>query len=198
MRKGFAPILIVVALLSILVIVFFGLRYYAKTHNTWVGENTPILTQDQTLPPQATPTPFDETANWKTYTNVQYRFLIKYPETLIPNVLGNASELFTIPITGNDRIEIETIGLIEPFDLNDEMNNDLQRRGDPKKINFHNKPAVLTKYTVKQAPKPPVIPYMAVFVYLEDKKSKIVLGYYGDESNELLFNQILSTFKFLD
>lgn len=136
-------------------------------------------------------------ANWKTYTNTQYGFLIKYPETLVPTVFGNASELFTIPITENDRIEIETIGSIEPFDLNDEMNNDLQRRGDPEKINFHNKPAVLTRYTVKQTPKPPVIPYMAVFVYLEDKKSKIVLGYYGDGSNELLFNQILSTFKFI-
>ena len=82
MRKGFAPILVVLGLISILVIVFFGLKYYVKTHSIPIDENTPILAQEQTLPPETSPIPFDETASWKTYRNEKLGLSFKYPQSL--------------------------------------------------------------------------------------------------------------------
>jgi len=113
MRKGFAPILIVLGLISIIVIVFFGLRYYAKTHSISIDQNTSILTQGQTLPPQTTPTPFVETVNWKTYQNIKGKYSLRYPNgwgtEKCPSGFGNPSDT-EVYICSNERF-----GDVEPI-----------------------------------------------------------------------------------
>ncbi|MBM3282827.1 hypothetical protein FJY90_01110 [Candidatus Gottesmanbacteria bacterium] len=43
----------------------------------------PVATSTPILPPETTPLP-DETADWKTYTNIQYGFEFRYPNYLSP------------------------------------------------------------------------------------------------------------------
>ncbi len=81
-KKGFAPILIILTLIAIIVIAFVGLKYSINSHNSFTRENMIPLTQDQTLLPTTSPTPLDETTNWKTYTNKNLGFLVKYPDKI--------------------------------------------------------------------------------------------------------------------
>ena len=77
-QKSFANIVLV-----IVVVVFLGaVGYFA-----FVKKSEPIAQQQtptQTTNPTKTPTssPKDETANWKTYTNIQYGFEFRYPMEL--------------------------------------------------------------------------------------------------------------------
>jgi hypothetical protein len=71
MQKGFAPILLLVGIIVIALI--GGGVYYLGTKNT----STPAQNQIA-----ATPTPShlkEPASNWKTYTNTQYGYSIKYP-----------------------------------------------------------------------------------------------------------------------
>lgn len=44
-------------------------------------KNSPTLVENKAVT-QLSPTPVDQTANWKTYTNVKYGYSVKYPSTL--------------------------------------------------------------------------------------------------------------------
>ncbi len=77
-QKGFANIALVV-----LVIVLAGAVGYfvlfKKSPEVAQKTNTPTLTPTQTK--TQNPTPKDEIMNWKIYTNTQYGFEVRYPDT---------------------------------------------------------------------------------------------------------------------
>lgn len=83
-QKGFAPFLILVAILVVSGLVV-GAYYFAKSQSAKsevTPSPNPVVTSKT---PQSTPlpSPTDEIANWKTYTNSKYRFSFKYPSQWI-------------------------------------------------------------------------------------------------------------------
>ncbi len=147
--------------------------------------------------PSPTPTPIlDETANWKTYTNQKYGYLVKYPPdwkytetddpglgdgplsytTFIPtNIPPKDSQTFTIIIDRKNWTEYKkgavSIGGFKPFNFNGTNALIFDQPGYDKQISF-NSPS----------------------------QNTIIIGYSGDlgEKNMKITDQILSTFKFLD
>src|SRR2546423_1560041 len=72
-QKGFSPVFVILAV----VVIIAGGAYYLGTH-----QNTAPATVSQRSDkpaPTKTVSPLDQTANWKTYTNSKYGFLIRYP-----------------------------------------------------------------------------------------------------------------------
>lgn len=63
------------------IIAIVGLTFYAlgKSNTSFISAPKPTSTS-VVQPTSAS----DETANWKTYTNMKYRFRFKYPQTLTP------------------------------------------------------------------------------------------------------------------
>ncbi|MDD2822705.1 MAG: hypothetical protein PHQ59_01355 [Candidatus Daviesbacteria bacterium] len=80
-EKGFAPIIIILGIVLFLGIVG-GVYYFSKNSSSAIKNN-----------PVNTPTPtatlkVDETTNWKTYTNTEYGYSIKYPENISLEEMG--------------------------------------------------------------------------------------------------------------
>lgn len=74
MKKGFAPIIILLGI-TIIAVLVGGVLVYTNYSNN-----------QSKLNPQPTPTSTsDETANWKTYTNKKYGFSFKYPSNWVEN-----------------------------------------------------------------------------------------------------------------
>lgn len=75
-QKGFAPIIILV-LIALAVVGYFGYKNYWPKLQTLVVSPTPTATDDPT-------------ANWKTYTNTAYGFSFKYPSDLKVEQMGTS------------------------------------------------------------------------------------------------------------
>ena len=78
MKKGFAPVLIIILVILTLVAAVIGLRFYDQKYNNWKEEGPPILTKDH-LASLPSPTTQDQTANWKTYKSDKSGWQISYP-----------------------------------------------------------------------------------------------------------------------
>ena len=81
-QKGFANI----ALIFLVIVLAGAVGYFVlfkKSPEVAQQTNTPTPTptQTKTQNPTPAPTPKDETENWKTYTNTQYGFEVRYPDT---------------------------------------------------------------------------------------------------------------------
>ncbi len=75
-QKGFANIILVI----VIVVLIGAVGYFAfvKKSEPVAQQSTPTPTQMNT-PVSPTPTPKDETANWKIYNNTRYSYTVKYP-----------------------------------------------------------------------------------------------------------------------
>jgi len=155
---------------------------------TNVIPTTPPPTNNQIITP-------DQTADWKTYINTDYGYQLNYPEILNTEIPDNAPQVFIISFAEkqDEYLEIEVTS-ISSLGLNQEIEFDMQRL-NASKATFQNKPAVSIRPARNIYPGEP---FKAMFIYLENKRFKIELGYYGNGTNEELFNQILSTFKFTE
>lgn len=88
-QKGFAPILIALGVILILGVVS-GAYYFGKSQSVKPTIQNSVVTS-QTPQPTPSPTP-DAIANWRTYTNTQYKFTLSYPEdweSQVPEVSTN-------------------------------------------------------------------------------------------------------------
>lgn len=72
-QRGFAPVLIVLAIAILVVAGYFGYKYFKSNFQI-----IPVSTPTPLFTPKTTP---DSTANWKTYTNTVENFTFKYPVT---------------------------------------------------------------------------------------------------------------------
>ena len=81
-QKGFANIVLVI----VIVVLVGAVGYFAfvkKMEPVTQQPTSPATTQTST-PQQPSPTPINETANWKTYKNDTYSFEVKYPPDYYP------------------------------------------------------------------------------------------------------------------
>ena len=146
----------------------------------------------------------DETADWKTYRNEEYGFEFKYPENLNTEIPYNAPGLFIIYFVEErregvetERVEIGTLGPAKPFNLTEEINFNL-KRANATRTEFKNKQAVLWGSYGQSELEFPGVPFKGLLVYLDSEGRRIKIGYFGDGHNEAPYNQILSTFRFLE
>lgn len=88
-QKGFANIILVLVIVALVGVV--GYFVLVKKSEPVAQRTTPISTQTKT--PASTPTPKDETANWKTYTSDKDHFSFKYPPNWSLNKeIGDSSD----------------------------------------------------------------------------------------------------------
>lgn len=89
MQKGFAPILILVGILIIMVVAG-GAFYFGRQTTPKPQTQNPVVTST----PQPSPSP-DETSNWKTYTNTKNGYSFKYPSDWSISGIGPGGAEYT-------------------------------------------------------------------------------------------------------
>lgn len=123
-KNEFATILIIVVVCAIL---FGAIGYVIGNKKTTTPEVPvePTITDDQTSPVVDETATADVTANWKTYTNDQFGFSIKYPSDYTGNIASGYSE--------NDGVTIDspsTGGYEQPHLVNVEAQKSSQNFDD--------------------------------------------------------------------
>lgn len=81
MQKGLATILIVLILAGAIALAT-GAYYLGTRRSETLQERVDKQNPNFSPTTKPTPTNVDETANWKTYTNIKYGYLIKYPSEI--------------------------------------------------------------------------------------------------------------------
>ena len=194
---------------SILLIITFGLIAYLIFQNQKL--------QKQVLNPQISPTiqtpsptpktvssisiPSDETANWKTYENNYWKITFRYPETLFKPCPNYTTEKEGIRFWGphficpNGHDVLYKIGFV---------GYDPGKYIEPKKpsssetIAVDGKQAQKKTYIYDESDGPLSSLKQSVEIVFNLSNGTVVLQQLGDNINEQkLFDQILSTFKFL-
>mgnify|MGYP001592004221 CR=1 FL=1 len=105
--KGFATIPLIIIIVVIAGAVGYFVLMNKSTPITQQPMPTPATTQIKTSTPK--PTPKDETANWKTYSNDRYRYTLKYPNNWYTDTTYSEND-FTQrgPLEDNDLIGGDT------------------------------------------------------------------------------------------
>lgn len=89
-KKGFTPLLIVITLATALVGGYFLFTNYSDLSRVKSRDNRTKITQPQ---PTTQPSPTsDEIANWKTYTDKAFNYSIKYPDNWETYAYGKKPE----------------------------------------------------------------------------------------------------------
>jgi len=170
--------------------------------------------------PVLSPTPItDPAANWKTYKNEKYSYSIKYPPTAEVKISkgdDNVS-IYLFGLSTADRNVQESISFDISVNENEELNitnlDDLVERRSQhvtfikkEKLLLGNQPAI--KYTLKEhyegKDTPEVSRTVGLYLLRNDLLYNLVVNYSGinsfnhEEFVEKIFDQILSTFKFLN
>jgi len=173
-RQGFTPILIVLIIAILGVAGYFSYKIYKSPIQ-------PATQPTTSLVPSATP---DITANWKTYTNNQYGFELKYPQgDKVEEIKDPGIHYFSIP-----HLDQGTDINFYPSDSNFKINKSFVDTDILKQenIKFNNLPA---KHITVNGPNGLQIEYLLV----GQNQKYLIISYFEADN---LSSQILSTFKF--
>lgn len=192
-QKGLAPIIIILIVVAILAggILAWQCGWISKTP-------TPTPTSTPTPTPTPTSTP-DETADWKTYTNEEYGFEVKYPDSWIidEKTYNTVKPLYVLSLSNKQkfktgRIEIDIQSTTYPSILSWAKEAHGPHGLQEVKVG---KEEILGQQFIEKKKiftgllKNNFLYQIILFGEIEEpKKSEI----------ETVYNQILSTFKFLD
>ncbi len=200
MQKGFAPILIIL----LIALAVGGYSIYSNYLNNQT-KPTPQPTTHST--PQPSPSPADEIANWKTYTNTKYGFSLKYPPTYIlldsgvgtPCIVSSQDKLnnslsqgICINVSLADiytNYEQASMLLIQNYEKDNTGKIPQHKIEEPDKITIIKGP-----YSFPEAKLENVYERTTYWKY---KGGAVTAGYHNVNKNEAdIYDQILSTFKF--
>ncbi len=176
----------------------FGQKKIAKVQPYLVPTSIP----QPTVPP-------DATATWKTYTDTKYGFEFKYPTDWLINEVNSDGQLEIIPPIRNEKSTGEIVFLIIPKEKNVSINTFLSESnpitgGKNSDVYKVEKEFVVNGNKVVFA-RGGCCGWFGKHALVEDKNGKYSLDIVLKDPllskpivNENIFNQILSTFKFLD
>ena len=212
MHKGFAPILFLIGTIILIIVVAGSYFYYQKNISSSVKNSAKnadaqmIVYEDQLTPTSTPSSPPDETANWEKYTNKELKFEFKRPPNWSEpqSEYGAPSFPFTFGYTsGNNPIDAKdvnktywiTVGFISQSQLsvmgitycganpNDSPRCQKTQIGNVSSEIDWGTPEDKTAYVSIPHSNGGIVTFQLNPVNTESKKT---------------FNQILSTFKFLD
>jgi len=212
-----APSKIFITVLCAVLLLMIGIGSYVLGIRK---SQTAIQNQQPTIP-QSSPTPIsDDTANWKTYTNTDYGYELQYPPTWkieIPsNTSGIGKESVFVNLISDTRIVHEKIGN-PPYSVGISIYDNSENKSITeidKQVNTNityqeetiNAMKAYRIARLSQQFDDLKIYYQRVYLKTKDKNyvSMSFAPFNPDkplanqESQYKIFNQILSTFKFLD
>lgn len=194
-QRGFVPIFILIGV--VIITVLFGAYFSGKL------PIKPSITQTQvSVTPTAQPARLDETANWKTYTDTENRFTLKYPLewSVEENTNSNSwkSADYKVSNTGNIVSGQEIVLFVDQNptgkSIKDWWGTDNTDYIVSNKISFNTDGYNSIKYNLSA-------PGGAVYGVLIDKSGEVFRfeAYATTEKTPSIIkilNQILSTFKF--
>jgi len=178
-QKGFAPIIILVLIIALAAVGYFGYKnYWPKIQKIVVYSPAPSVTADPTT-------------NWKTYTNTKYLYSLKYPASFTTGLQSaGAGNKEADPTTRN--LFIYKSDASEPY-IERYINLEI----------FQVKPTydkkMVTQTTLdNQTVEKIVIPGAKFDIYSAQVGTKDFIEIYvsNDPTRKEVANQILSTFKF--
>jgi len=160
-----------------------------KVNNDWkvMMYCKPLLSVEEPTTKVEKPTPKDETADWKTFKNERNKFEIKYPKNLTVESIE--------PTTPPDFYEFKHIGIsITVGGMNWETANGVIEQA----IDGKSESVSISGFTgIKREGKFIEGGFEVEMVILEGPK-KTVFQFFTVKENEKTFDQMLSTFRFLD
>ena len=214
MRRGFAPIIIIALVAAFLIGIGATVGYFQSKSNPRLPGEGDYIFPDTNTNPAASPVP-NETANpdliganWKTYTNKKLQFSVKLP-TDLPNPRENI-------LSTRTEIEFGTVLVINVGVFYDQEKQRglnylevAQTQGSSKKqpetTTINDYKAAYLKMRQEDMDPPPVASFNFVSI---EKGNEIYSIYYeignyqtskeNQERKQKDFDQILSTFKFLE
>jgi hypothetical protein len=190
--KGFAPILIILVIVAVVIVGYFVYRNYRSTTQPIIQPTASVVTL--ATPVQVTqstsPTPSDatnSTANWKTYINSQYKFSFKYPNTYTTEMTNYTGFLTTISLIDPKYGEMYIVGLSDTGQ--ESVGCDSRCKITTIKVDGYD--AVDYGLPEVQNPAQQIVQFSRNGLYFQFQ--------FPDDENQTeldTFNQILSTFKF--
>lgn len=198
-QKGLAPVVIVVLIAALAV----GGYLIYKLPRTAVPPPTPQTTPMSSPTPNPSPAPADagETTNWKTYTDSQIGYSIKYPQEII--LPRSNCDTFVLPASEGERIRVQNqkrSGMELAFKIEGlefavcEMANE-QRLTPEQFAKIHSPESQFTPMSLDN--QSGVTAYTEIFINSPQNKILRIWYRYSRREDKLIVDQILSTFKFL-
>lgn len=209
-EKGFAPIIIIL----IIVVVVAASFYIGLSTGKKIGiaeqlvdtvNDTPQSTNSSSSPSMA-----DETTNWKTYTNTELGFSVRYPENVMeyyfPGNSGSYIE-FSLPdvehpyLSGQNN-KIEVMWSSNPELTSQEYNDILIQQ---QKDRTPNSTFIRSSYTIDNKNGELIIEkrdldtelrYLSIQTTKNNLEFRVMYKTESKEKTVKLFDKILSTFKF--
>ncbi len=206
MRRGLAPILVLLVIAAI-----GGVYYFGKSQSAKPQSPNPVITS-----------PFDKTVNWKTYGNSQGKYTLKYPSDwglrdIGVNLFPKEDQAALISYTAfskvyKDNPDLRTDTLETPHgdpiltvkknerktlqQITDDYKNSIIKTGNIKRSELRTidktEAVLIVTGTEYADPKPSYFNY-----YFIKNQQIYTYSYYSpDESPSSIPDQILSTFKF--
>ena len=196
-QRGFTPILIIVGILIIATVA--GGAYYLRKDTSSLRGGSEAT--DVAISPTPTPTPdetvyteSDETANWKTYTNTEYGYSIKYSQNFKTQVQAAGAGVKEAPDNAinlyiyNPDLEESYLNRyinVEIFNLEPSLSNEWEQSevliGNTKATKYTNSTSQFDVYHMK----------------LPNNQGVIEMQVSNSSDKKGANDQILSTFKFL-
>lgn len=198
MSKGFSAVFILIGVLALLSVA--GGAYYLGQRNDSQPFRT-ITSKQEATPPLVA----DEAVNWKIYTNNKYHFNFKYPQNWSYSGFEESVCLYNTPTNDAGPGYVVCISHMLPdsgVKIEDQVGTkkEIADKVFEEKVadlNIDNKPAAKFIMTVLPGSQTEARP--GILVKVKNGSDLFDINFYfQDHVSEKTFNEILSTFKFLD
>ncbi|MDO8570767.1 MAG: hypothetical protein Q7R97_04250 [Candidatus Daviesbacteria bacterium] len=201
--KGFTSIIIILGIVLLLGIAG-GAYYFGKSQVARPQSTQPTITPSSITDTSPAPTGTGETVNWKTYTDLANTYSMKYPSQLFPNTCGDgAFATESLYDCGSERIWLITVRELDADQLKSVRDLSIYSTISKKEVNINGDQYTQYNGLLDQKKwKGPGIYYSKIWVEIPHNSRYYELAYTKENEKDKdyseIFDQILSTFKFIN
>lgn len=201
-QKGFAPILIILSIVLLLGVAG-GVYYFGKSQTPKPQTPQPTITPSPTPDASHAPTGAGETANWKIYNNQKYQFTFKYPTNWQLIEKGDSGAI-TVSLYPPD-VDLQKLSpddpqigvqiLTSPIPSGNLSQQGIDFITDWKRVTING----IMGFSYKTHQCAPQCTATVDFPIKDDQRLKVYMTTVAEEKGYVdIYNQILSTFKFIN